>query len=109
MIEEPFTRRVVANVRVLRRRRRWSAQRLAEEMWSHGHHMTRAIIANREGGRTGGVTVDDLVGFAKVFGVEPADLLAEQPPVACDRCLDAPPAGFTCNQCGAVGLRPARP
>lgn len=99
-MEEPFTDRVVANVRTLRRRRRWSAARLAEEMVARGHWMTRGIIANREVGRTGGVTVDDLVGFAKVFGLEPSELLADHPPVACQKCMDEPPAGFTCNACG---------
>jgi transcriptional regulator with XRE-family HTH domain len=99
-MEEPFTARVVANVRVLRKRRRWSAQRLVDEIALHGHVMSRATVANRETGRTGGVTVDDLVGFARAFGVEPAVLLAEQPPVACQKCMDAPPSGFTCNACG---------
>lgn len=96
-----FTRRVSANARVLRRRRGWSAQRLAEEM-SAFSPTTRAVIANRESGRLSHVSVDDLVAYARALGVLPQELLEDVPPVACDRCLDAPPKGYTCNQCGAV-------
>jgi transcriptional regulator with XRE-family HTH domain len=105
---EPITRLVVKNVRTLRQRRRWSAQRLVDEMAAHGHTMTRSVIANREGGRTGGVTVDDLVGFAKAFGMAPQDLLAELPAVVCEHCADEPPPGFSCNACGAGRGTPNR-
>ena len=46
------------------------------------------------------VDVDDLAAFARIFGVEPADLLAEAP--ACRACGNSPPAGYTCNTCGAT-------
>lgn len=96
-----WTLRVAANVRVLRQRRRWSAQQLSDETARHGHRISRSVIANRETGRASHVTVDDLVAYAQAFGVEPAELLAEVPPVACARCCDKPPTGYTCNACGA--------
>lgn len=43
------------------------------------------------------VTVDELVAFAKVFGVEPASMLTAP---ECDTCNGAPPVGFTCQTCG---------
>jgi transcriptional regulator with XRE-family HTH domain len=49
-------------------------------------------------------TVDDLVLIAEAFGVAPADLLAVLP---CATCQGSPPAGFTCQECGAAGNPPS--
>lgn len=46
------------------------------------------------------VDVDDLFALAAVLGVEPSRLLDAQ---QCNRCLGAPPSGFTCNHCGQEG------
>ncbi len=101
--EYAWTLRVAGNARILRKRRHWSAQRLSDETAKFGNRISRAVIANRETGRPSHVTVDDLVAYAQAFGVEPADLLADMPPVACTACHDEPPAGFTCNACAAKG------
>ena len=41
-----------------------------------------------------------LVCVARALGCKVTDLLAEP---SCGACLDAPPAGYTCNDCGAGG------
>ena len=41
-----------------------------------------------------------LVCVAGALGCTVTDLLAEP---SCGACMDAPPAGFTCNDCGAGG------
>lgn len=45
------------------------------------------------------VDVDELAAFGAIFGVEPWSLTG---PPQCDACLGSPPAGFTCNACGAA-------
>jgi hypothetical protein len=48
------------------------------------------------------VEVGELVAFADVFGCFVDDLL-RLPDDSCRRCHGAPPFGFTCNTCGAIG------
>jgi transcriptional regulator with XRE-family HTH domain len=87
---------VAANVRLLRKVRGWSAQRLADNVAEAGHVLPRVAVAKIEKcGRM--VTVDDLVAIASGFGV-PAAMLIE---VLCEVCCGSPPAGFACRSCGA--------
>lgn len=47
-----------------------------------------------------GITLALADRIARGLGVPLAALL---PAVACGRCLDAPPRGFTCQECGTAG------
>lgn len=96
------TNRVVANVRRLREIRGWLARELAERMTAVGCPMSRSVISNREGAHCPSrVSADELVAFADVFGKSITDLVAEEM-IACPRCNDKPPTGFTCNNCGVT-------
>src|SRR5688500_13983041 len=93
---------LVERVKELRAARKWSCNRLAQELNRHGFDTwTRNALANLESGRRDSVTVDELVGLGVVFGVEPWSLT--QPDGRCPRCWDSPPAGFTCTTCGNTG------
>ncbi len=75
---------VVRRVREIRKRRGWSAARLAAECAKVGaSQLTESIIANLEAGRRQqGVTVDELLVLAVVLNVAPVHLLV--PPEAWD-------------------------
>ena len=92
------------NVRRLRRARGWTqeeaGQRLAEitgkpqskASWSAGER-------HPETGRTKSWTANEVAALAVLFDVPVGDLFEPQPP--CRACDGEPPAGFTCNTCGA--------
>jgi transcriptional regulator with XRE-family HTH domain len=94
---------VTRNIRAIRKARGWSQRELAKQMAEVGWPLTFACISameanlNESDRRTRTVHVDDLVAFAKLFGIEPADLLIAPD---CGTCNGAPPAGFTCQECG---------
>lgn len=73
---EPATaaERVAANVRLLRTRRGWTQDQLAERM---GHKSPQAVWSTEVGRRR--VTVTDLVEFATAFGVTPESLMSDDP------------------------------
>jgi transcriptional regulator with XRE-family HTH domain len=59
-------------------RRGWSQERLAAEMAEVGHPLHQSAISkiiNPKGGRRRTVSVDEALGFAKVFGISLEDLL----------------------------------
>jgi transcriptional regulator with XRE-family HTH domain len=91
---------IIRNVRALRRQRRWSAERLAEEVQKTGCYMTRGIVTNMESGRRASLMVAELYAFAHVLGVSAGFLCEEQ---ICPTCSGGPPEGFTCNRCGLGG------
>lgn len=91
------TRQVIGRMKDLRKRRGWSAQKLADAMTGVGAPWLDTTVAKLENGHRKNVTVAELAGLAEVFGVTPSDLLC---PARCDRCHDAPPPGYTCNGCG---------
>ena len=62
-------------MREIRDKRRWSAQRLAQEMTKAGIPWDRSIVANLESGRRSFVSVDELLGLAYVLQVAPVHLL----------------------------------
>src|SRR5260221_2561759 len=62
-------------MREIRDKRRWSAQRLAQEMTGAGIPWDRSIVANLETGRRPYVTVEELLGLAYVLQVAPVHLL----------------------------------
>lgn len=109
--------RVAQLVRMLRQQHGINRDQLAAACREAGsQRMSAATITNIETGRPSkdgvrrrAVTVDELVVFAAVFSVAPADLLTDP----CGVCHGAPPPGFTCNPCGttasatpATGSRP---
>lgn len=73
---EPFTavERVAANVKLLRTRRGWTQNQLADEM---GHKFPQVVATTEVGKRR--ITVDDLVEFAKAFGVTPEQMMSDEP------------------------------
>lgn len=98
------TRAVAAHILANRRSRGWSVRRLSEELTKIGWPLnadaiTRIEATNRSNGASHvrRVSVDDLAAFAKVFGADPAALLAAPD---CGTCNGAPPVGFTCQSCG---------
>jgi transcriptional regulator with XRE-family HTH domain len=95
----PLTSAVITRMRELRHRRGWSAQEMSNRMSTAGAPITRGMIANLENGRRADVTVDELAGAARIFGVHAAWLLFGSG-ASCSACEDAPPKGFSCNYCG---------
>ncbi|MFE7535173.1 helix-turn-helix domain-containing protein [Streptomyces rhizosphaericola] len=73
---EPLTavERVAANVKLLRARRGWTQNQLAAEM---GQKFSQVVATTEIGKRR--ITVDDLVDFAKAFGVTPEQMLSHDP------------------------------
>ncbi|MGW3993187.1 helix-turn-helix domain-containing protein [Amycolatopsis sp. NPDC004772] len=66
------------SVRRLRRERKWSAQRLADECALVGAtNLTRGTLAKIESGVRKNVTTDELVALAKALGVQPGALLTD--------------------------------
>lgn len=93
-------RMVARRVRVLRKARGWSAKQLAEQCAELGAPwLTGDVLYLLEGARSRRINVDDLVALAKVFDTSAEQLLNA---TWCTVCGDAPPAGFTCNDCGAA-------
>jgi len=84
---------VVWQLKEIRKKRGWSAAKLAEECAKAGFpQLTESVIANIESGRRDEqgrrrreVTVDELDAFARVLGVAPAELLALRERVASAR------------------------
>lgn len=61
----------------------------------------KAVLAAEKGDRV--FTAAEMVAFAEVFGVSIESLFGSAP--VCETCGDVPPTGFTCNDCGATGVR----
>lgn len=89
---------ISANVRSLRARRGWNQTDLARALTEAGWPMPTILPVSRIEQGTRRISVDELVALGTVFEVEPWSLT--EPP-KCDACLGVPPAGFTCNACGA--------
>ncbi|MFI5808901.1 hypothetical protein [Streptomyces sp. NPDC051561] len=98
----PLADVISANVRILRRRNRWTQGQAGQE-WETvtGRTMTAQSwhFLERSGGRAW--TADDIEAAADLFDVEPATLLV--PLDVCAQCDDRPPAGFICATCGVEG------
>jgi transcriptional regulator with XRE-family HTH domain len=74
-------------VQLLRRRRGWSARRLAEECARIGTpSLTRGTLAKIESGVRKSVTTEELVALARALGVTPSNLLP--PEVTADAPVD---------------------
>ena len=84
-------------VREARTARGWSARELARKTELSPSTITRIEAAHA-------TFLAYAVAVAEALGVPLAALLE---PVSCARCLDHPPAGFTCRSCGSEGEEPA--
>ncbi|MEU0098282.1 helix-turn-helix transcriptional regulator [Streptomyces sp. NPDC006267] len=73
---EPATaaERVAANVKLLRTRRGWTQDQLADRA---GHNSPQAVLTTESGRRR--ITVNDLVDYATAFGVTPESLMTDDP------------------------------
>lgn len=99
---------VAGRIILWRKRRGWNRERLAEECKRQGMaELTPAVIGSIETGRRldgvrrRHITIDELAVLARVFEVPVESLFG----AVCDLCGNSPPAGFTCNDCGATGVR----
>lgn len=81
-------------VRDLRTGRGWTLRDMAALA-----SLDAATISKIENGAD--TTIGSAARIASAFGVPLAFLL---PPAACGWCLDVPPRGFTCQECGTAGL-----
>ncbi|MFJ6316101.1 helix-turn-helix domain-containing protein [Streptomyces californicus] len=66
--------RVAANVKLLRTRRGWTQDQLADRA---GHNSPQAVLTTESGRRR--ITVNDLVDYAAAFGVTPEQLMSDDP------------------------------
>lgn len=92
---------VAANIRAMRAVRKWSCQHLANrlEELTPGTTLDRRVLSKIETGERR-ITVDELPELAAAFSLaSPWDLATVQ----CPTCQGAPPARFTCTDCGRTG------
>ncbi|MFI6068223.1 helix-turn-helix transcriptional regulator [Micromonospora sp. NPDC051227] len=102
-----WTANVSERVRELRKRRGWSAQRLAEEMTAVGVPWERQVVTKLENGQRQSVSLDEAVALAYVLDVAPVHLFV--PPRASTVTVVASPrpdaAGETYPQVHADDVR----
>lgn len=91
------SRSVIARVKFLRESQEISSYELANRLAMFGVTITGQGITLQERGQTKTVSADYAVAAAKALGVSPGLLLGLE---ECERCHDAPPAGFMCPVCG---------
>lgn len=101
-----YARIVGRNIALRRAHKGLTQEGLAAAMTAADLPVTASVISFIEAGRVGrrpenqyrNVSVDQLMAFAGFFGCDAMALLTP----ACDVCEGLPPAGFTCNACGAA-------
>jgi len=98
----PVSAGVIARIRACRKVRGMSVQALADAITADGYKVQRSTLANHESGRHQTVPADLVYAAARVFGVPVGALFDDAP---CSTCGGEPPAGFTCNACGAGEVR----
>lgn len=92
--EETFTDRM----RRFRTVRGWSQGLLADWVRVEGVDLRDEIVTRIETGQRS-VRLNEAVAIAAALRVPLTDMLAAP---KCGSCNDVPPAGFTCQQCGAT-------
>lgn len=105
----PLATNAARNLPILRKRRRWSASKLAAAVAAYAGTplIPRSVIANLETGRRDTVTVDEAYALAAVFGITVDQLVADELHPECSRCGDMPPDGFSCLVCSRSTPAPA--
>lgn len=93
----PLSAQVARSVARLRQQKGMTYTELEKRLADIGRPIPILGLRRLEGGDRR-VDADDLAALAQVFGVQPWSLTE---PAHCDACLGSPPAGFTCNVCGA--------
>lgn len=89
----------------LRRQRGWSQDSLGGLLRERiGGPWSRQAIHSTEKGQRAFVAAE-MVALAEVFKVPIEWLFGFGDMPACETCSDHPPPGFTCNDCGATGVR----
>lgn len=91
-----LNRAVFRRMAFLRRRRGWSADRLAAELTAIGRYTSGTVISSWEHGRVKTAPLDVTFALADLFGVSIESLIDD----SCRLCKKNPPAGFTCGSCG---------
>jgi transcriptional regulator with XRE-family HTH domain len=91
---------VSARIQAARKNQGVTAQALADGITAQGFEISRVVIAKIEAGIRETVPVDVVVHAAHVLHVPVLSFLTDG--AWCAVCGDAPPAGFTCNTCGAA-------
>ncbi len=66
---------IASRVRELRKRRGWSAERLAQEMARVGVPWERMVVTKLETGRRASITVEELLALAYVLEVAPVHVI----------------------------------
>ena len=79
------------HVRAELKSRGWSSRELSRRSGASASTFTR--LKNRQG-----IALSVAARIADALGKPLGDLIV---PATCERCLDRPPAGFTCQACGA--------
>lgn len=90
---------VIKNVRRLRHEQRWTVRSLAKRLRELDHPLANSAVSKIEMGHRR-VDVDDLFALARAFEVEPAELLASDPPAV--RPQPANALLPVCDRCGLV-------
>ncbi|MEU5772634.1 hypothetical protein ABZ819_04930 [Streptomyces venezuelae] len=93
---------VIQELATARRGHRMSAQRLAEQMTAAGYPIKRSVIANVESGRREEISVDYLSAASLALKADAAEIL-RRATGPCLNCKGAPPHGFICATCAAIG------
>lgn len=99
--QSELTARFVGNVRRLRTEMRLIAENLVSKVNASGEVMSRPTLTNLENRRRDHVTLDEAYALAAALGTNVEHLAFSTGP-RCNSCLDQPPAGYTCNACGAT-------
>lgn len=99
----PASRIVGAHIHALRTARGWSLREVGRLTEAAGKPVGYLTVGRIERARDQArpavaVIVDDLVALAAVFGLKPEQLLTAPD---CFICMDKPPTGFACRNCGA--------
>lgn len=98
---DPLAAELYAKIRTLRKLRRMSVQKLADQMVAQGYKITRSQAAAGELGFRQAMPIDFADHAARALGITLVELLTQ--PAVCQGCKGEPPAGFTCNVCGTAG------
>ncbi|MGW0837562.1 helix-turn-helix domain-containing protein [Streptomyces prunicolor] len=98
----PVAAGVVARIGGYRKEQGISVQALADAITAEGYACQRSTLANHESGRHQTIPADLVYAAACVLGVPVGALFHDAP---CSACDGHPPAGFTCNACGAGKVR----
>lgn len=93
------SQRAIRMIAAARQSLGYSAKEVSDQTARLGLPVSRSVIANFESGRRTSMTVDEMVVLARSLGLSLTKLLNSDD---CERCGGNPPAGFTCNGCGAT-------